>query len=77
RLYHRVIYRMPANYTMNGNSGTKLFFYRQADGDNHYVNMGGDSPSPGAAPSIALQPARSTETGTSIIVPYGSWADVE
>lgn len=39
RLYVRVRFRLSPNWTDNGNTGTKFFFFDQHAGNNHYVNL--------------------------------------
>ncbi len=39
RLYVRVRFRLSSNWTDNGNTGTKFFFFSQQQGNNHYVNL--------------------------------------
>jgi hypothetical protein len=39
RLYIRLRFRISSNWTDNGNTGTKFFFFNQQQGNNHYVNL--------------------------------------
>jgi hypothetical protein len=55
RIYNRIIFRCSSNFAMNGNTGTKFFFFRQEFGDNHYVNLGGNG---SIGVGIALQNTR-------------------
>jgi hypothetical protein len=80
KVYTRIVYRTSENWSSNGNTGTKLFFFRQANGDNHYVNLGGDL---GVGPSIALQNsepstvARTPSATVGFNTPHASWLDME
>lgn len=74
RIYTRVICRLSANFGNNGNSGTKLFFFRQVDGDNHCVTLGGEGV---LSPSIVLQPARTPLVTSTFTGAVDAWHDLE
>jgi hypothetical protein len=75
KIYTRIVCRVSANFDNNGNVGTKFFFFRQADGDNHYV--AGVSSDNVLAPSIALQPARTSVGTASLTGALDTWHDME
>lgn len=54
RLYIRLRFRISSNWTDNGNTGTKFFFFNQQQGNNHYVNLteGGQ-----LLPAVSMQSA--------------------
>jgi hypothetical protein len=74
KIYTRLVYRTSANWSSNGNTGTKFFFFQQLYGDGHYVNLGGDS---GVAPVIALQPERSPNGSAAFLTAHDVWIDLE
>ena len=39
KIYTRIHMRVSSNWTDNGNTGTKFFFYDQSQGNNHYVGL--------------------------------------
>jgi hypothetical protein len=39
QLYTRIRFRVSSNWTDNGNTGTKFFFFEQTGGNNHYINL--------------------------------------
>ena len=75
RLYMRYLTRLPENLTLNGNTGMKMLFFSQEQGNNHYINWGGES---GVEPVVSTQGGNgNASTSNSITTPLGEWADVE
>ena len=75
KLYQRYVLRTSANWSDNGNSGTKLMFWSQLEGNNHGIRIteGGD-----IWPVIFLQNAfNDIIEPTYVEIPHADWYDLE
>jgi len=74
RIYTRCLIYVDAAWFDNGNAGTKFTFFSQDSGNNHFINLWGDS---GAAPSVNLQQTASDIYQGSAGPANGNWLDLE
>jgi hypothetical protein len=74
RIYTRCLIYVDAAWSDNGNAGTKFTFFSQDSGNNHFINLWGDS---GSVASVYLQQTSSNSYIGSAGPANGNWLDLE
>jgi hypothetical protein len=74
RIYTRVLLYVDAEWTDNGNAGTKFTFFSQTQGNNHYTALWGAY---GSRPDVGLQQTASTYYEGTVGPANGNWLDCE
>jgi hypothetical protein len=80
KIYFRVRFRISSNWSDNGNTATKFFFFHQQEGNNHYIGLTEQGQ---LRPSVRMQSSfgYATPSGPNHLVPNaltkGVWHEME